>query len=117
MSGKFWIGVDLDGTLAYYDRYRGDFHIGRPIPKMIRRVQTMLARGDTIKVFTARVAPAEDRDVDAIKKVIASWTYDHIGVALDSTCMKDTWMVRLYDDKAVQVQLNTGRIVAMKDKS
>ena len=32
MSG--WIGVDLDGTLAFYDMWRGMEHIGKPIPAM-----------------------------------------------------------------------------------
>ena len=33
------IAVDLDGTLAYYDKFRGKDHIGKPIPKMIERVK------------------------------------------------------------------------------
>ena len=31
MSG--WIGVDLDGTLARYDGWRGIDHIGEPMPR------------------------------------------------------------------------------------
>lgn len=37
MSG--WIGVDLDGTLAFYDSWRGIDHIGAPIPLMLQRVK------------------------------------------------------------------------------
>ena len=27
---KGWIGVDLDGTLAHYDKWRGVEHVGDP---------------------------------------------------------------------------------------
>lgn len=30
--GTGWIGVDLDGTLAIYDVWRGANHIGEPVP-------------------------------------------------------------------------------------
>jgi hypothetical protein len=31
MSTGGWIGVDLDGTLAHYDGWKGIDHIGEPI--------------------------------------------------------------------------------------
>ena len=34
-----WIAVDLDGTLAYYDVWRGEEHIGSPISDMFFRVK------------------------------------------------------------------------------
>jgi len=34
-----WIGVDLDGTLAVYDGWRGPEHIGPPVPAMVERVK------------------------------------------------------------------------------
>lgn len=33
-----WIGVDLDATLAHYDRWTGGA-IGEPIPTMVARVK------------------------------------------------------------------------------
>ena len=50
-----WIGVDLDGTLAYHDTWKGHEHIGEPIPAMLQRVKDWLDRGLTVKIFTARV--------------------------------------------------------------
>ena len=32
---KSWIGVDLDGTLAYYDGWVSDDHVGDPIEPML----------------------------------------------------------------------------------
>lgn len=53
MSG--WIGVDLDGTLAMYDGFKGPEHIGDPVPKMLERVKKWLAEGREVRIFTARV--------------------------------------------------------------
>lgn len=40
MSGSSgWIGVDLDGTLAHYDSWRGVDHIGAPVIPMLDRVK------------------------------------------------------------------------------
>jgi len=38
-NGRPWIGVDLDGTLAHYDGWKGPTHIGAPIHKMVQRVR------------------------------------------------------------------------------
>lgn len=111
---KEWIGVDLDGTLAYYDRFRGAAHIGKPIPAMVKRVQHYIAIGHTVKVFTARMAEEQTRA--AVAELIGDWTEEFIGVRLEATCMKDRFMIRCYDDKAIQVQTNTGKIVVAKNK-
>jgi hypothetical protein len=55
MSSNGWIGVDLDGTLAHYDGWKGADNIGAPIPAMVERVKGWLAEGKTVKIFTARV--------------------------------------------------------------
>lgn len=34
-----WYAVDLDGTLAHYDGWRGEDHIGDPIPPMVERIK------------------------------------------------------------------------------
>lgn len=53
-EGKGWVGVDLDGTLAHYDEFRGDDHVGEPIEPMVRRVRKMLDEGKDVRIFTAR---------------------------------------------------------------
>lgn len=107
-----WIGVDLDGTLAEYNGYKGPDIIGEPIPKMVQRVKDMLAAGKNVKVFTARVY-ADDSDKRRREKVAATvaiwaWCERHIGARLEVTCVKDFGMVELWDDRAVQVIINTG---------
>ena len=103
MSG--WIGVDLDGTLAHYDEWRGVEHIGSPIPPMVRRVKGWLTRGVDVRIFTARVY-GEGRE--AALPYIQAWCDEHIGHVLPVTCTKDYGMVELWDDRAVQVIPNTG---------
>lgn len=106
-SGGGWIGVDLDGTLAQYDTWRGIEHIGDPVPKMMARVRGWLNSGRTVKIFTARVAGG-DRDREEVIGHIHAWCEKHGLPALEVTNVKDFGMVELWDDRAVQVVMNTG---------
>jgi len=110
LHAKSWIGVDLDGTLAHYDHWRGADHIGKPVKLMVRRVQAMIAKGYTVKIFTARAHNANHEEI----KFIEDWTEEHLGHRLEITCIKDPGMIQLYDDRAVQVMPNTGKIVYLK---
>ena len=103
MSG--WIGVDLDGTLAEYQRWV-DGSIGAPIPAMVERVRAWLAEGREVRIFTARVSVPEQRDEQLER--IALWCLDHIGAILTVTCEKDIHMVELWDDRCVRVRRNQG---------
>jgi hypothetical protein len=123
-----WIGVDLDGTLADYQGFRGAEHIGAPIPAMLLRVRRWLVQGKDIRIFTARVWPlalisvddkieqlvgANDREAQARDAAIyiRKWCQEHLGQVLPITCTKDYGMIQLWDDRAIQVELNTGRRV------
>jgi len=108
MSG--WIGVDLDGTLAHYDGWKGAGHIGDPLQPMLARVRTWLAEGKMIKIFTARIAVPEP-DRSKVIKVIHEWLEAHGLPRLDITNVKDLAMTELWDDRAVQVGFNTGEPV------
>ncbi len=107
MSG--WIGVDLDGTLAHYDGWRGPDYIGDPIPAMLDRVRAWLAEGKQVKLFTARAS------VPAYIPPVAAWLRKHDVGALEITCVKDFAMIELWDDRCVQVIPNTGVPVLMED--
>lgn len=108
MSG--WIGVDLDGTLAEYGSWQGADHIGEPVPAMAFRVRKWLADGKDVRIFTARCSGIrQGLEVDATIKCIHDWCVKHFGVVLPVTCQKDYGMVELWDDRAVQVEPNTGR--------
>lgn len=103
MSNGGWIGVDLDGTLAHYDGWRGPDHIGMPIQAMLERVHKWLAMGQTVKIFTARCS-----DPTQIRYVQAWLTEFGLG-DLDITNVKDFQMIELWDDRCVRVLPNTGQ--------
>jgi len=107
MSG--WIGVDLDGTLAHYEGWVSDQHIGEPVPRMLFLVKGWVAEGKDVRIFTARVADEERRA--AALATIQMWCATHIGAVLPVTCKKDFSMIALYDDRCVQVETNTGRLI------
>lgn len=108
-----WIGVDLDGTLAHYDGWKGCAHIGDPVPAMVERVKGWLAEGRTVKIFTARMhghgAPLIGGGTEDVKTPIELWCRKHVGQVLEITNVKDFGMIELWDDRAVQVEVNTGR--------
>lgn len=106
-----WIGVDLDGTLAVYSGWKGPTNIGAPVPAMLERVKAWLAAGQEVKIFTARVACFEPYRSEVIKAV-HEWLESHGLPRLDVTNVKDMLMLELWDDRAVQVEKNTGRDVA-----
>lgn len=123
MGNKGWIGVDLDGTLARYDGWVNADHIGEPISPMVEMVKEWISDGREVKIFTARVDGGETalkmgndagkqlRDVDYIRSVIQDWSEIHIGVRLAVTNVKDYGMIALYDDRCIQVERNTGKLI------
>lgn len=107
-----WVGVDLDGTLAHYDKWRGPRHIGEPVEAMVERVKAWLAQGVDVRIFTARVSKAalevNGDTLEAVGGMISAWCEKHLGQPLPVTNEKDMAMVQLWDDRAVGVEPNEG---------
>ncbi len=97
-----WIGVDLDGTLAVYDQWRGPDHIGDPVPLMVERVRNWIANDYKVKIFTARAS--DPKQIPPVK----AWLKRHHLPDLEVTCSKDFAMAELWDDRCVTVRKNTG---------
>lgn len=99
-----WIGVDLDGTLAWDDpgEWRGIEFIGPVIEPMLNRIKLWLHEGRTVKILTARASTPE-----AIP-YIEAWLEAHGIGGLEITAHKDYYMDVLWDDRAVRVVRNTG---------
>ena len=110
-----WIGVDLDGTLAEYNGWISWDYIGPPVGAMLRRVKTWLQSGEDVRIMTARVSSralmANGCTLEQVTHIIQEWCYRYIGIRLKVTCEKDMYMGQLWDDRAVQVEPNTGRRV------
>jgi len=105
-----WIGVDLDRTLAKYDKWRGSEHIGEPIPLMLNRVKEWLNEGRNVKIFTARVSSNNPERIYSLY-IINKWCEKHIGQVLEVTSEKDYGMIELYDDRCKQIIPNTGVLI------
>jgi hypothetical protein len=117
-----WIGVDLDKTLAKYEQGDidrcGPYFIGSPIMPMVARVKHMLAMGKTVKIFTARVSIGTPSEIACIEAVIQEWCREFIGKILEVTCVKDIGCMQIWDDRAISVEPNTGKILTeMKDEA
>lgn len=140
MSG--WIGFDLDGTLAHYNsgKFRAD-EVGEPIAPIVQLARRYMARGNEIRIFTARVYPInacidalssdiqldiwmmqlrrqapelmKERITEAFTtvKAIRKWSELHLGRVVSVTNVKDYNMTVLYDDRARQVLTNQGIVV------
>lgn len=109
-----WIGVDLDGTLAQYDHYRGPDHIGDPVEPMLERVKGWLEEGRLVKVLTARVWPGRPVEAKLARAAIEEWLVCHLGQVLEVTHEKDPGLIELWDDRAVQVEANRGQVAALQ---
>ena len=106
-----WIGVDLDGTLAHYEGFGDGKSIGEPISRMLLRVKAWLNKGKKVKIFTARVSAFHHSRNEKQKKLIKKWSMKHIGQELEVTCTKDFGMIELWDDRAIRIEKNTGKII------
>lgn len=104
-----WIGVDADKTLFVYDHWHDIGHFGPPIPKMVARVKQHLDEGTEVRLFSARVSDPEwePRGREAWERL----SQQLFGTPLSATDKKDYGMILLYDDRAVQVQENTGELM------
>lgn len=102
-----WIAVDLDGTLAYFDEWRGLDHIGVPLMPMVERVKAWIAAGKDVRIFTARVGGPPHANARA-RVAIERWCEEHIGAVLPVTATKDYGLRELWDDRCIQMIPNTG---------
>ncbi|OQY52993.1 MAG: hypothetical protein B6230_01500 [Desulfobacteraceae bacterium 4572_89] len=105
---KTWIGVDLDGTLAYYDTDSSIEKVGEPIPAMLALVKKMINNQIRVKIFTARATDPEQLPI------IRKWLKKNNLPELEITNIKDYYMLKLYDDRCIQVEKNTGRLITEK---
>ena len=109
-----WIGVDLDGTLAKSVAAQSGEEIGPPIHSMVQLVKQWLEHGEDVRIFTARVNPNQGAfDAIGARRHIEAWCQHHVGQILPVTHEKDWGMVLLFDDRAREVEHDTGRVVGL----
>lgn len=100
-----WIGVDFDGTLAEHKFPK----LGLPIPYMFQRVQEWVAQGKNVKIMTAQAARGSEYGTVLERiKLIQDWCEQNGLPRLEVTASKDFNMIELWDDRAIQVERDTG---------
>lgn len=105
-----WIGVDLDGTLAVYNGVQGHDCIGEPVEEMKERVLRWHEADIKVKIFTARVS-GDAAETAQAKYYIQKWLKENGFPPFEITCIKDYYMTELYDDRCVQVEFNSGKLL------
>lgn len=106
-----WYGVDFDGTLAKTLNYKDilDRTMPPPVWPMVERVRRWLLEGKNVRIMTARVCGQGGQE-NAVehRALIERFCAEHLGVVLPITHEKDFDMIELWDDRAVQVERDTG---------
>jgi len=111
-----YVGFDLDGTLARDEGWKGPEHIGEPIPRMIAKVKWFLHKGVQVRIITARLG-LPGKEAETAHRAIKRWCKKHIGQLLKVQAHKTPGLVKLYDDKAEQVEKNTGKVESHEEYS
>lgn len=131
-----WIGVDLDGTMYTYTEWVGWNVFGEPIQPMHDRVRAFLNAGIQVRIVTARIAIPLGEMENGWRynrvarwqcRVSKQWYSDHMMRSaiqdrlvqdgfpmLEIQPHKESGMMMLFDDRAVQVVSNTG--VTLEEK-
>ena len=97
-----WVGFDFDGTLARTDNpghFQPPYPLGEPYPEMVTAAKSLIAQGVTVKIFTARACEA------ASVPIVQEWAVKHGLGAVEVTNIKDFYLIRFYDDRAVPFPL------------
>lgn len=106
---KKWLAVDLDGTMAHYDVWKGIGNIGDPIKNIVEAIKARKDDGWGVAIFTARVSDPFEKQ--AAEEAIWAWA-DHHNIEIDGiTCIKHKHFLEFWDDRAIQVIKNTGEFV------
>ena len=115
------IAVDFDGTLVKWpmempsafdpDLKFDPSAVGETVEIMANRVKEWLKQGHEVVIFTARVY--DPKQAEIAREAINKWCLDNIGEVLEVTCIKSHDIDVFYDDKAVTVEKDTGRILTM----
>ena len=103
------IAVDLDGTLAHYDGWKGIDHIGHVIPEVANAISDAQASGAEVWIFTARVSDPDDHNLAS--DAIAKWLVENKINVSGISAVKHKFFTEFWDDRAIQVIKNKGIFV------
>ncbi|QVJ07741.1 hypothetical protein S1R3Y_000032 [Vibrio phage vB_ValP_VA-RY-3] len=106
---RYAIAVDLDGTLAEYDGWKGLEAIGYPIQSMVDKVRQAVAEGKEVWIFTARLSDHSEAPMAEV--AIRKWCGHYDIPIANITCIKYKFFKEFWDDRAKTVVANTGMFI------
>jgi hypothetical protein len=108
------LAVDLDGTLAHFDYWRGVDHIGEPVRDMLTKVEEWHKAGHQVWIYTARLSD-EHGDYKKCFTTIVAWCRKHLSFVPNCTGTKWGFFDYFFDDRACHVEKNTGKIIGLPE--
>lgn len=111
-AAKPWFGFDFDATIAHYPPKKADGMLGKPIEsEVLTLLKQLVAEGHECRIVTARVGSGTPAEIAKITKEMQAWCLTYVGKELPVTAKKDYLMIVLFDDRAIQVEYNTGKLL------
>lgn len=109
MANDKWLAVDLDGTLAAYNGWSGEDHIGDIVLPIAEGIKQRVRDGWKVAIFTARLSGNPDEAAHA-ERVIWQWVEKHkmSGYIVGITATKHKHFREFWDDRAIAVIKNQG---------
>lgn len=86
-----WIGVDLDGTLARYDKNFKPLEVGEPIQPMVDLVKQWRREGLDVRIFTARAATTPITSVNIQGQIAHARKYGETMTEAEAVKRIETW--------------------------
>lgn len=99
--------IDLDGTLAEYDHWRGEDHIGEPIEGAKEFVLQLKADGYQVMIWSTRLGgfnvlkDKSPEDVERNAAIVQGWCMKH-GIAIDGMLEGKPMCFATIDDRAIR---------------
>ena len=100
MINAGWIGFDWDNTLRKKD--------GKPIKAMVEEAKRLLNLGYDVRLFTACAYDATPLQYENMR----DWCKKYLGKHIPIQAHKDHNLFCFFDDKAISIEKDTGRILA-----
>ena len=108
-----WIGIELDGTLAYSDVYSpvAMSEIGAPVTDMVAHVKDLLSQDVDVRIFTSRGSEMDKLQRAMSDEQIYTWCLTHLGVTLPVTNVMDHMCLHITGARFFRNIRNSGLIL------
>jgi hypothetical protein len=98
------VAVDLDGTLASFNGWKGYFEIGKPMHKIINQIRVFKKQGAHIIIHTCRTTTPDNKAFPEVIECVKKWLRKNSVPFDEIWCSTGKPFAHIYlDDRAVRV--------------